>query len=144
MRKYSNIKLLRMSQSNCSICILLRYSIDVILTWTGFLLLIQRMVLLNYETLDRRNCLAQIYQFFAAEIRKYYPKGFDSTCQILFLQTSIFWKITDSWDRTSFFFFFFSLKHIFQSLKFIFGHLSRKTYKQIELFSFSLAELGTY
>ena len=140
-KKYSNIKWLRWDVSvNCLICILLRYSIDRHTDLDRFFTINpEDGFIKTTKPLDREETAWLNISVFAAEIRKYSLRVLIPLDQILFFQTLYILENDRQLRQNT----FFHLKYIFQSLTFIFSHLSRKTYKQIEMFSFSLAELGT-
>lgn len=69
-----------MSWSNCRICILLRYSIDRHTDLDRFFTINpEDGFIKTTKPLDREETAWLNISVFAAEIRKYYPKGFDST-----------------------------------------------------------------
>lgn len=69
-----------MSLSNCFICILLRYSIDRHTDLDRFFTINpEDGFIKTTKPLDREETAWLNISVFAAEIRKYSPKGFDST-----------------------------------------------------------------
>lgn len=127
-----------MSQSNCLICILLRYSIDRHTDLDRFFTINpEDGFIKTTKPLDREETAWLNITVFAAEIRKYSSQGFDSALPSIIASDSIFWEIKQLRQTNV-----FGFKQIFQSLKCVFGYLSRKTHRQREMFLLFLTELG--
>lgn len=119
-RKYSNIKPLGISPLIASFAFCLGIQLIVILTSTGFSLLIQRMVLLKLQNLwIERKPHGSTYPFLQQKSVSILLRALILLYQVLFLQTLYILESDRQLSQNK----FFSVKCIFQSLKFIFGHL---------------------